>query len=116
MAETTDKIKTINLNDKVSVVLTDAGLDAYHDFYRGVTKKTNAPKKKDGTGMFDDQINRTDTKLTEQLWSLIEIFGSNINIFSPQMFKKNELTAVINLYDQCPCGSGKIYMQCCGEQ
>lgn len=70
---------TINLNDTVRVVLTESGAERLNSIY----SKYDIDRKRYQKGDVH----------TTQLWTLIDDFGVDINLFSSRLpFERNEIT------------------------
>jgi hypothetical protein len=76
----------MNINDRVKVTLTEAGLEMYRKHFKKVSD--SIPLE---TSYFDDEAKRTDAELETQLWSLFEIFHPAMDMGGDQVFKDNEI-------------------------
>lgn len=79
----------LNINNRVEVVLTDAGLEMYKDHYRKIDASIPCD-----TSYFTGETHRTDKELSTQLWSLFEIFHSSMSMTGSQVFEDNNITII----------------------
>lgn len=75
----------MNINDRVKVVMTDAGLEVFKGFYRDMKSQC------DNRPYWDGHIDRIERVLETSLWHLMEIFGPATNMPGPTMFESNEI-------------------------
>lgn len=68
----------INLNDCITVILTEHGKKIWNDFI--ITYYAD-----------DDLRISQDTRVTFQMWELFQVFGPHMGLGSKQVFEKNEL-------------------------
>lgn len=78
----------MNINDRVKVILTDAGLHQYRKFY------TEVKKRCDNQPLWDEDIKRTEREFETSLWNLMEIFGPVTYMGAPQLFEINQVEIV----------------------
>lgn len=86
----------MNINDKVKVVLTNYGLEAYRDHYRQLYQQSiRITRLKSQEEVYDnyykDDCTRTERLLETELWALMDIFGKCLNMGSEIPFKDNEI-------------------------
>ncbi len=99
----------MNLNDKVTVTLTDHGKNIVDEYIRELELETHMKfgylYKYDKNG-----------KLSMELWNLMSLFGKHMRMGLSQIFKDNEIkltkttkNKLINLrdelYESVPCGT-----------
>jgi len=76
----------MNINDRMIVTLTDAGLEMYKEHYRKIDASIPCD-----TPYFTGETHRTDKELSTQLWSLFDIFHPAMNMTGVQVFEDNEI-------------------------
>jgi hypothetical protein len=76
----------MNINKKVKVTLTEAGLEMYNDHFKQVND--NIPYD---TPYFEGESKRTDIELETQLWSLFALFHSAMHVGGIKVFEDNEI-------------------------
>ena len=86
----------MNINERVKVVLTDYGLEAYRHHYRTLYQRSiRITKPKSQAGIYDnyykDDCTRTERELETSLWKLMNIFGDSLDMGAEIPFKDNEI-------------------------
>lgn len=72
----------MNLNDRVKVVLTSKGAEVWNEYYASTPAKYKPNCRKEGDA------------LTDQLWGLMQIFGSSVSLGCISPFKDCEMEIV----------------------
>ncbi len=99
----------MNLNDEVTVTLTDHGKNIVDEYIRELELETRM--KFDNLYKYDKN-----GKLSMELWNLMSLFGKCMHIGKSQIFKDNEIeltettkSKLIDLrdelYESMPCGT-----------
>lgn len=88
----------MNANDRVKVILTEAGLDAYRDYYKLIIREAVAAGGKSDSlyRIFDKEVNRKDKELKTQLWDLMNMFGPKMFAGAIMVFEQNEIELLDN--------------------
>lgn len=77
----------INVNDMVSVDLTQKGYEVLLEYY-----KKYSPPGSDNTQYIEMYVKQPDGQYKFHLWNLMQIFGEKMHMGGEQMFTKNILT------------------------